>query len=143
MWPWGYFLSQFHTLNFSVWYKKPIIKLLDCDDYFLTSQPKDTKIVQFVSTESSFLHIMIRHNVEFCKDEQRYMPLTIFQWIVFYCWWRKWVGNNFYFIHENLEQRVECPYSSYTSPNPFYCIRFRFHCEFEICEFFRDVSFRK
>ena len=45
-----------HTFNFSVW----------------------LKIVQFVSTVSRFLHIMISHNIEFCKNEPRYTPLTIF-----------------------------------------------------------------
>ena len=34
--------------------------------------------MQFVSTVSSFLHIMIRHNVDFCKNEPRFMPLIIF-----------------------------------------------------------------
>ena len=30
------------------------------------------------STVSSFLHIKIRHNVDFCKNEPRFMPLIIF-----------------------------------------------------------------
>ena len=34
--------------------------------------------MQFVSTVSSFLHIMIRHNVDFCKNEPRFMPLKTF-----------------------------------------------------------------
>ena len=34
--------------------------------------------MQFVSTVSNFLHIMIRHNVDFCKNEPRFMPLIIF-----------------------------------------------------------------
>ena len=37
--------------------------------------------MQFVSTVSSFLHIMIRHNVDFCKNEPRFMPLIIFHLI--------------------------------------------------------------
>ena len=45
-----------HTFNFSVWRKN----------------------MQFVYTVSSFLHIMIRHNVDFCKNEPRFMPLIIF-----------------------------------------------------------------
>ena len=32
----------------------------------------------YFSTVSSFLHIMIRHNVDFCKNESRFMPLIIF-----------------------------------------------------------------
>ena len=39
----------------------------------------DEKIVQFVSTMSSFLHITIlRYNVDFCENDPRFMPLTIF-----------------------------------------------------------------
>ena len=38
----------------------------------------DNKFVQFLSTGSSFLHIMIKHNVDFCKNELRFMPLTFF-----------------------------------------------------------------
>ena len=34
--------------------------------------------MQFVYTVSSFLHIMIRHNVDFCKNEPRFMPFIIF-----------------------------------------------------------------
>ena len=34
--------------------------------------------MQCISTVSSFLHIMIRHNVDFCKNEPRFMPLIIF-----------------------------------------------------------------
>ena len=34
--------------------------------------------MQFVSTVSSFLRIMIRHNVDFCKNQPRFMPLIIF-----------------------------------------------------------------
>ena len=34
--------------------------------------------MQFVSTVSSFVHIMIRHNVDFCKNEPRFMLLIIF-----------------------------------------------------------------
>ena len=38
--------------------------------------------MQFVSTVSSFLHIMIRHNVDFCENEPRFMPLIIFHLIM-------------------------------------------------------------
>ena len=34
--------------------------------------------MQFVSTVSSFLHFMIRHNVDFCKNEPRFMSIIIF-----------------------------------------------------------------
>ena len=34
--------------------------------------------MQFVYTVSSFLHIMIRHNVDFCKNEPLFIPLIIF-----------------------------------------------------------------
>ena len=34
--------------------------------------------MKFVSTVSSFLHIMIRNNVDFCKNEPRFMPVIIF-----------------------------------------------------------------
>ena len=34
--------------------------------------------MQFVSTVSSFPYIVIRHNVDFCKNEHRFMPLIIF-----------------------------------------------------------------
>ena len=36
------------------------------------------KIVKRLSTESSFLHIMVTHNVEYCKSKLRFIPLTIF-----------------------------------------------------------------
>ena len=35
------------------------------------------KIVQFLSTVSSFLYIMIRHKIDFCNNEPRFMPLII------------------------------------------------------------------
>ena len=35
--------------------------------------------MQFVLTVSSFLHIMIRHNVDFCKNETRFKPPIMFQ----------------------------------------------------------------
>ena len=35
--------------------------------------------MQFVSIVSSFLHIMITHDVEFCKNEPRFMPSIIFE----------------------------------------------------------------
>ena len=35
------------------------------------------KIVQFLSTVSSFLHIMIIHNIMFYKKEEKTMPLTL------------------------------------------------------------------
>ena len=38
----------------------------------------NNKIMRFVSTVSSFLHIMIIHNVDFCKNKTRFMPLIIF-----------------------------------------------------------------
>ena len=38
----------------------------------------DDKFEQFICTGSSFLHIMITHYVEFCKNVLRVMPLTIF-----------------------------------------------------------------
>ena len=31
-----------------------------------------------ISTESSFLYIMIRHSIDFCKNKPRFMPLIIF-----------------------------------------------------------------
>ena len=34
--------------------------------------------MQFFSTVSSFLHNMIRHYVDFCKNEPRFMPLISF-----------------------------------------------------------------
>ena len=34
--------------------------------------------MQFIYTVSSFLHIMIRHNVDFCKNEPRFMPVINF-----------------------------------------------------------------
>ena len=33
--------------------------------------------MQFISTVSRFLHIMIRYNVDFCKNASRFMPLII------------------------------------------------------------------
>ena len=33
--------------------------------------------MQFFYTVSSFLHIVIRHNVDFCKNEPRFVPLII------------------------------------------------------------------
>ena len=38
----------------------------------------DNKFVQFLYTGSRFLKIMIAHNVDFCKNELRVIPLTIF-----------------------------------------------------------------
>ena len=37
----------------------------------------DNKFVQFLSTGSNFLQIMIAHNVDFCKNKLRFMHLTI------------------------------------------------------------------
>ena len=34
--------------------------------------------MQFVSTVLTFLHIMIRHTVDFCKNEPHFMPLILF-----------------------------------------------------------------
>ena len=54
--------------------------------------------MQFVSTVSSFLHIMIRHTVDFCKNEPRFIPLIIFHLnYIFYYWWWKWIRNIFLF----------------------------------------------
>ena len=70
---------------------------LNMYDHRLISEPSelcvflilmcDEKIVQFVSTVLSFLHIMSRHNVDFCKNEPRFTPLINFFFIliVFYC----------------------------------------------------------
>ena len=41
------------------------------------------EILYFLSTVSSFLHIMIVQNVDFCKNKLRFMPLIIFIRIVY------------------------------------------------------------
>ena len=38
----------------------------------------DNKFVQILCTGSGFLHFMITHNINFCKNELRVMPLTLF-----------------------------------------------------------------
>ena len=69
------------------------------------------QIVQFVSTVSSFPHIMIRHvrirnYIYFYKNKLRLMPLIIFylNCISFY-----FITFKFYFIHVKLKQRIEPP----------------------------------
>ena len=53
-----------HKIDFQAFFKKNLL----CEFLF----------VQFLSTGSSFLHIMITHYVDFCKNELRFMPVTIF-----------------------------------------------------------------
>ena len=67
--------------------------------------------MQFLCTGSSFLHIMRTYNVCFCKNELRFMPLTIFHLnILYYCWWWKWQEKTFYFICEKSDQSIVVPY---------------------------------
>ena len=61
--------------------------------------------MQFVSTESSFLHIMRRHNVDFCKNESRFMPLIIVHLNCILLLMMKMNKKQF----EKIEQRVEAP----------------------------------
>ena len=64
--------------------------------------------MQFVSTVSSFLHIMIKHIVDFCKNEPRFMPQIIFHLNCIVLLMMK-INKKQFIFHEKLEQRVEAP----------------------------------
>ena len=69
----------------------------------------DNKFVQFLSTGSSFPHIMITHNVDFCQNELSFMPLTIPHLNPVLLLMIKMRRTNFYFISDKLRQRIVVP----------------------------------
>ena len=68
----------------------------------------DNNFLQYLCTGSSFLHIMITHNVGFCKNELRFMPLTIFHLNPILLLMMKMTRKNFLF--HLSEQSIVVPY---------------------------------
>ena len=78
--------------------------------YFMFLNLLCEKCVQFLSTGSSFVHIMITRYVDFCKNELRFLPLTIFQLNSILLLMMKITRKQFFkFICEKLEQNIIVP----------------------------------
>ena len=55
---------------------------------------------------------MLRHNVDFCKNEPRFMSLIIFHLNCSLLLMMKMNKNNFYFIHEKIRVEGRSPLST-------------------------------
>ena len=71
--------------------------------------------MQFVYTVSSFLHIMIRHNVDFCKNEPLFIPLIIFHLNCILLLMMKMNKKQFLFHSWKIRAEGQIPLSACTS----------------------------